>query len=180
MKDNLKELLPLVDKEGNVVGSATRGKCHNGSMLLHPVVHLHVFNINGELYLQKRPTWKAIQPGKWDSSVGGHVDYGETPDISITREMDEELGISDLKPRYIGNYIFESQSERELVYVYIANYQGNIHPSTSELDGGRFWTIQEISDAIGKGLLTPNFEEEIKWMSSIGVLEFKNFVFTVP
>ena len=47
--DNNKELLPLVDEEGHVVGSATRGECHDGmSMLLHPVVHLHVFNERGE------------------------------------------------------------------------------------------------------------------------------------
>ena len=42
-------------------------------MLLHPVVHLHLFNSRGELYLQKRPEWKDIQPGRWDTAVGGHV-----------------------------------------------------------------------------------------------------------
>lgn len=41
-------------------------------MLLHPVVH-HLFNFRGELYLQKRPEWKDIQPGRWDTAVGGHV-----------------------------------------------------------------------------------------------------------
>ena len=45
-------ILPLVDPAGNVIGKATRTECHNGSMLLHPVVHLHVFNEEGELYLQ--------------------------------------------------------------------------------------------------------------------------------
>ena len=50
--DNLKEKFPIVDEEGCVVGSATRGECHNGSKLLHPVVHLHVFNSKGEVYLQ--------------------------------------------------------------------------------------------------------------------------------
>ena len=55
MKDNQNEIFPVVDEDGRVVGSATRGECHSGSMLLHPVVHLHVFNSAGELYLQKRP-----------------------------------------------------------------------------------------------------------------------------
>ena len=76
--DNSEEIFPVVDAAGNVVGKATRGECHGGSMLLHPVVHLHVFNSRGELYLQKRPAWKDIQPGRWDTAVGGHVDYGET------------------------------------------------------------------------------------------------------
>jgi hypothetical protein len=69
--DNLKEIFPVVDEEGHVLGSATRGECHNGARLLHPVVHLHVFNASGDIYLQKRPEWKDIQPGKWDTAVGG-------------------------------------------------------------------------------------------------------------
>lgn len=75
--DNKEEMFPIVDEQGNITGAATRGECHNGSKLLHPVVHLHVFNSKGELYLQKRPDWKDIQPGKWDTAVGGHIDLGE-------------------------------------------------------------------------------------------------------
>ena len=72
------ELFPLVDEAGNVVGSATRKECHSGTFWLHPVVHLHVFNSKGELYLQKRSMLKDVQPGKWDTAVGGHVDFGES------------------------------------------------------------------------------------------------------
>jgi len=162
MKDNLKERFPIVDEYGNVTGAATRGECHNGSKLLHPVVHLHVFNSRGEVYLQKRPEWKDIQPGKWDTAVGGHMDYGETPEEALRREVSEELGITDFKPERIGKYVFESARERELVYVNSTTYDGEIHPSEQELDGGRFWTIDEIRDAIGKEELTPNFESEFQ------------------
>ena len=117
MKDNSEELFPIVDKEGHVIGSASRGECHNGSKLLHPVVHLHVFNSKGEVYLQKRPEWKDIQPGKWDTSVGGHLDYGETPEQALVREVREELGITDFQSERKGMYVFESHRERELVYV---------------------------------------------------------------
>lgn len=64
---------------------------HGGGGLLHPVVHLHLFNSRGELYLQRRPVWKDIQPGRWDTAVGGHVDYGETVDDALRREVREEL-----------------------------------------------------------------------------------------
>ena len=47
-RDNAEEMFPIVDEEGNITGAATRGECHGGSMLLHPVVHLHVFNAQGE------------------------------------------------------------------------------------------------------------------------------------
>ena len=60
--DNQQEIFPLVDEDGKVIGSATRGECHSGSKF--------------------------------------------------------------------------------------------------ELDGGRFWTMQEIQEAIGQNILTPNFESE--------------------
>jgi len=158
--DNQQEIFPIVDEHGNVTGSATRGECHNGSRLLHPVVHLHVFNAQGDIYLQRRPDWKDIQPGRWDTAVGGHMDYGETPETALRREVREELGITDFTPEFIGKYVFDSQRERELEYVNRTTYDGEIHPSADELDGGRFWTIQEIREAMGKGILTPNFESE--------------------
>ena len=162
MKDNMEEMFPVVDEEGTVIGRATRGECHNGSRLLHPVVHLHVFNARGDVFLQKRPEWKDIQPGKWDTAVGGHLDYGETPEEALPREVSEELGITTFTPTFIGKYVFESQRERELVYVYCTTYNGEIKPSKDELDGGRFWTMQEIHEAMGKGILTPNFEQEFQ------------------
>ena len=66
MIDSPETLLPLLDEEGNVVGTLSRKEAHSGSRLLHPVVHLHVFNSDGQLYLQQRPSWKDIQPGKWE------------------------------------------------------------------------------------------------------------------
>ena len=162
MKDNQQELFPIVDIEGTVIGQATRGECHSGSKLLHPVVHLHVFNSHGDVYLQKRPEWKDIQPGKWDTAVGGHIDYGETPEAALQREVREELGISDFESIFVSMYVFESQRERELVYVHRTTYDGEIRPSTDELDGGRFWSMKEIRDAIGKDVFTPNFESEFQ------------------
>ena len=162
MKDNEREQFPLVDEDGRVIGKASRGECHNGSHLLHPVVHLHVFNSRGEVYLQKRPEWKDIQPGKWDTAVGGHIDYGETPEEALRREVREELGIEAFKPEPLGKYVFESQRERELVYVHKTIYDGPVRPSAEELDGGRFWTLQELRQAIGRQILTPNFESEFQ------------------
>ena len=160
--DNKEELFPIVDEQGRVIGKATRGECHNGSRLLHPVVHLHVFNQTGDIYLQKRPEWKDIQPGKWDTAVGGHIDYGETPEKALEREVREELGITDFVPERLGMYVFDSQRERELVYINRTTYEGIINPSEDELDGGRYWSMVELRAAIGKGVLTPNFESEFK------------------
>lgn len=159
--DNSQEMFPVVDEQGNITGAATRGECHNGSKLLHPVVHLHVFNPQGELYLQKRPEWKDIQPGRWNTAVGGHVDLGESVEMALKREAEEELGITGFTAELLESYVFESEREKELVFAHKTVYSGEICPS-DELDGGRFWAIEEIKEQIGKGVFTPNFEQEFQ------------------
>ena len=34
--------------------------------------------------------------------------------------------------------------------------------ASGELDGGRFWSPQEIRENLGEGIFTPNFEGEVK------------------
>jgi isopentenyldiphosphate isomerase len=156
------ELFPIVDENGNIIGSATRQECHSGSMLLHPVVHLHVFRNDGAIYLQKRLMNKDIQPGKWDTAVGGHVDLGESIYIAVKREAKEELGIDIDTPKYLCSYTFQSSIEHELVNVFCIYVGDDFSPvlSPEEIEEGRFWSETEIKESVGKGVLTPNFEQE--------------------
>lgn len=164
-KDNSEELFPVVDENGNVIGRATRGECHGGSKLLHPVVHLHVFGPDGRLYLQHRPEWKDIQPGKWDTAVGGHVDFGENVAAALKREAYEELGLTDFTPEYLKSYVFESDRERELVNSFKTVVNSSAVNPSDELDGGRWWTAEELSQKSEE--LTPNLRHELKLLNLI-------------
>ncbi len=156
------EWLPIVDEEGKVKGHAPRSLTHSGKTnWLHPVVHLQVVTPDG-VWLQKRPMHKTVQPGKWDTAVGGHVSRGEDIQTALQKEAMEEIGIESNQATLIGRYLWKSEIERELVFVFALRYEGEITPSAEELDGGKVWSFKDLEAAKGKEVLTPNFEEEYR------------------
>ena len=154
------EIFPIVDPNGLVIARAPRSHCHGGSMLLHPVVHLHIIDRQSRIFLQRRGAGKKLYPLYWDTAVGGHVSYGEFFTEALYREAREELGFYDFNPILIKNYIWESPREHELVCVYAAVGNFDLHPANYEVKEGRYWTLEEIDAAMGQGILTPNFESE--------------------
>lgn len=159
------EWFPVVDEDGNTIGEALRTVCHDGkSKLLHPVVHLHVFNSAGELYLQKRARTKDIQPGKWDTSVGGHVSPEETVEEGLVREAKEELGLTNFEPGFLRKYIWESPLEKELVNSFSTSIDVSPVINKDEIESGKFWSLPEINENIGKNIFTPNFEYEFRML----------------
>lgn len=156
------EMLPVVDENGYVTAQAERFFFHHtGSMALHPVVHLHIINREGAVYLQKRSASKHLFPQRWDTAVGGHVSYGEHILEALYREASEELGLYDFNPHSIDTYIYESPRERELVNVFAAVGDFRLTPDPDEVECGRYWTPAEIGAAYGKDIFTPNLESEI-------------------
>jgi hypothetical protein len=75
---------------------------HNGNKMLHPVAHLHVMNGEGEA--TRRYWW--------------HVAFGDTPEKTLKRKMEETLELSGVNPKLKRQYIRETKNEKELVYVF--------------------------------------------------------------
>ncbi|MCJ7448934.1 MAG: NUDIX domain-containing protein [Bacteroidales bacterium] len=115
-----------------------------------------------ELYLQKRASTKDLLPGKWDTSIGGHINPGESVAEALKREAYEELRLEDFKYHFIRKYIWESLREKELVYSFTDSTEETPVINKEEIEKGRFWTLQEIRDNFGKDIFTPNFEHEFK------------------
>jgi len=155
------EVIEIVDTEGKTVGLRNRSEVHRNPCLLHKVVHILVFNDAGQLLLQKRSMKKDVAPGKWDTSVGGHVCPGEDLITAALREMAEELGIvsASIKPLY--SHIFACPYESELVFTYRCVHNGPFPFNPEEIEEVAFWEIDDIRQALGSGIMSDNFEAEI-------------------
>lgn len=159
------EMLPLVEPSGIVYGQATREWCHSGSGVLHPVVHLHIIDRFGRVYLQKRAITKDLLPGYWDTAVGGHITYGEQADEALYREAAEELGLHAFLPIPLDTYVYETDRDREFVFIYAMVGHPELDPDNAEVSEGKWWSRDELDAVWGKCVLTPNFESEFPRIS---------------
>jgi isopentenyl-diphosphate delta-isomerase type 1 len=154
------EMFQVVDRQGNRVGQASRAECHGNPLLIHLVVHLHLFDRQGRLYLQKRSMSKDTNPGRWDTSVGGHVSAGEEVMHALLREAREELGIDARAATFLFSWLSEGTFESELAQCYMLESDQAVHPDAGEIDEGRHFTLDEVRRMMGSGALTPMFERE--------------------
>lgn len=157
------EMLTTVDSDGRAIGSAPRSLCHDGrSHIAHAVVHLHVVKPSGRILLQKRSENKRIQPGKWDTAVGGHVAAGEQIFSALQRESSEEIGVDASQAQFLLGYMFNSDIETEWVNVFTLEVPEDfaIEVCNEEVDETRFFTAEEIAAMIKSGSVTPNFAME--------------------
>ena len=159
------EILEVVDEKGNVLKLAKRSEIHADPSLIHRVVHVLIFDKKGRLLLQKRSLNKDVAPGKWDTSVGGHVNPGEDILEAAKREMKEELGISDCRLDYMYAYLFSNHVESELVSTFSCIYNGKFFFNKDEIDEIAFWNIKKIKENLGKKVFSGHFEKEISVFS---------------
>lgn len=162
------ELLEVIDAQGRVVGLRRRAEIHGDPAARHRAVHVFVRNRHGALFLQRRAPTKRIQPDRWDTSVGGHVDPGESYEQAAVRELAEELGVrlAAGAPRaaleHLHDYVWRTAVETEHVRTFALTHEGpfTLHPE--EISAGRFFAAEELQRLAGGGELTPNLEEELR------------------
>jgi isopentenyldiphosphate isomerase len=163
------EWLPIVHDDGKIIGKAPRSMCHKGDKILHPVVHLHVLNHKGYFFLQKRPMEKLVQPGKWDTAVGGHISYGEDVETALRRESFEEIGLENFSAKPLGSYRWDTEIESELVFYFVSYDFRKIRLHSDEVTEGKFWSTQQIEKHLGQNIFTPNFEFEFQLLKKVNI-----------
>ncbi len=150
------DLLPVVDGEDRVIGSAPRAEVH-ARRLLHRAVHIVIVNAADEILIQKRSLTKDLFPGWWDISVGGHVDAGEDYADAVVRELREEMGIA-APVREVAVMSPSEVTGWEFQHIYECRFDGDPLPNVEEIDEIRWVTLDFI-----RTFMQPN--PDIPWDS---------------
>lgn len=86
------ELLSVTDAAGVSVGAIERAAVRPLGIATH-AVHLVGCDERGDVWVQQRAFDKAIDPGLWDTLVGGLVSADESMSQTLARETWEEAGL---------------------------------------------------------------------------------------
>ena len=73
-----------------------------------------------------------------------------------------KLGLEVFDYQFRKKYIWESERERELVYSFTGSSTNIPEINRDEIEDGMFWTLEDINLNLGKGIFTPNFENEFR------------------
>ena len=95
------------------------------------------------LLVQQR---KAIAHGLW-SFPGGHVEEGETLEQAVVREVQEELGVTLLHPRFSKTYTITTPRGDLDINTFTGELSGNIQLKEDELMAYKWFTLEELRDS---------------------------------
>jgi len=138
----------IVDKNDRPIGKASAQEADEQG-LIRRLVRLMLENKSGQILLQKRSETEKVYPGRWDNSVAGHVDFGESNEQALFRETLEELGVKDFKPEKIGSYYNEVPRGKHKIkkfnHLYKADYNDTpTNYGREEVDGVEWFDIDDV------------------------------------
>ena len=94
---------------------------------------------------------KDREPGRWTSSVSGHVNSGEEYDTAMNREIPEEIGIPTATCQGLGRIKYFpacDATDQEFVWLYRATHSGPFQPDPSEVAGLEWFTPTQIDQML--------------------------------
>jgi isopentenyldiphosphate isomerase len=140
-------LITIVDSSDNVIGSEERSIVYQKG-LYHRLVRVLLFNNKGEVLLQWRSATEDTFPNTWDQSAGGHVDANEDYEIVAYRELEEELGVKDVKLTLLGKFYTEGNIGEKIIKrfntIFKADYTGDFILQEEEVEKVKWFSKEEL------------------------------------
>ncbi|MDX1403519.1 MAG: isopentenyl-diphosphate Delta-isomerase [Woeseiaceae bacterium] len=160
------DLLILVDRDDNEIGSMGKDECHDGNGILHRAFSIFLFNDSGKLLLQKRSREKRLWPLFWSNTCCSHPRQGESMEDATARRLRQELDTT-ARLEYLYKFEYQAQfddhgSEHELCWVFLGRLERQPVANDAEIAEIRFVSSGELDGEIAAGpdRFTPWFKLE--------------------
>ncbi len=148
--------IQVVNKNDEPVSGQSLVAVHEQG-LIHRVIHVIVEDEQGNILLQRRAAGSTtIYPDCWDISVGGHVDESEDYLQAATRELQEELGLSDQQLVKLDHYYYELTINNRLLKRFATDYTIHIprhtaiHYAADEISAIQWSSVADIKQLIAR------------------------------
>lgn len=135
------EIFDVVDQKDNVIGQATRERCHS-EKLIHRCAYVVLFTSTHKMLLFKRSLNVDKYPGFY-GIIAEHVKAGESYEAAAKRGLKEELGIA-LHLDYETNIPMFGEQEKEIGAVFKGIYDGSFNLDQRELQKAELHPLEEV------------------------------------
>lgn len=145
------ERIDVVNDNNVVIGQVPKSELYDGPNN-HRIVHVLIFNDQGELALQQRSRTVDFLPGYWTTVVGGHVQAGESPDQAARREMTEEIGVN-IPFEILFEFVYEPPNVpgmKKFLTVYQAHYNGPFSPNLEKVERVEYFDLEKIKSMVDR------------------------------
>ena len=140
------EVVEVFNASGQAIGEMTREEAERDNHMTKNVL-VFIFNSLGKVWTQLRPDWKAHYPNRWDISVCGGVQSGESPEQAAQRETREELGFEpklQLAESFLNIFPGDNGEERKrLSYLFIGE-SDKVPRENDEVAEFKVWDLEEL------------------------------------
>lgn len=152
--------MDLIDENDNIIGKIDVEEIHDKG-ILHRTTHTFIINSEGKLFCRKISSKNKIYSGYWSTSVGAHVFSDQNYDQVAEESLRTNLGIN-CHLEMIGKVRVHDKYENEISATYVGYSNEKIHILNSDIEDGRFFTIDEIKELTKKHNVTPHLIISLK------------------
>jgi isopentenyl-diphosphate delta-isomerase type 1 len=164
MKDVQDEQFIVVNEKDEIVGYKTRYECHHNKSLIHRAINIALFNSKGQVVMQKRSMQKDLYPGYHSLSSTGHVSKGESYKDAALRELQEEMGVTNVTLKEVDTFLVPAPDEVEMIALFTGQYDGKYSYPSDEVESVHYFLPHELQKI---NLITPCSKKSLQILKLI-------------
>jgi len=149
-----REMVVLVNGDGNEIGLADKEEVHGPDTPLHLAFSCYLFDARGRLLVTRRALSKRTWPGVWTNSFCGHPSPGEALEEAVRRRADQELRVSIRSLRCVlPQFRYRAVDaggvvENEICPVFIARTREAVDPSPDEVADWAWVSVMDVTESV--------------------------------